>query len=90
MIIVTAEDFGYLSHTSMQWFDYARDWELKIAEGRFMPKPSLNWDWAYWYETYSDLILARTFLPVNEHAYSVVSDEFTGNWMILTDYSEAN
>jgi hypothetical protein len=89
-IQVTAKDFKYLASTSMQWFEYANDWRVKREEGRFNPKPHLNWEWAYWYETYSDLILARTFLQINEHAYFVIFDEVIEQWMILTDYSEVN
>ena len=73
-------DFEMLWDNSMKWRE--NDWEKQI--GRFDPKPSFLWKYAYWFDTYSALLLAQAFLKGK--ASGTYSDE-VGGWVILTNYA---
>ena len=77
---ITSDDFTSLFDTSMEW---GREWE--IQSDRFSPDVSYDWKRAYWYESYANLMIARTYLSQEGYECQMSSDE-TGGWVILTDY----
>jgi hypothetical protein len=76
---LTRIDFDNLWDNSMEW---GGEWE---AQGdRFNPHTSYGWKRAYWFDTYANLLLARTYLSDNNYEFQYTSDE-TGGWVLLTD-----
>jgi hypothetical protein len=83
---ITLNDFIRLSHTSMAWNEYGRDWKDQIKDDRFEPMPrSIDWKTAYWFDTYSACLLAKLFLDDMAYKYELFSDEWSGDWVIVTD-----
>jgi len=79
-IDMTAADFERLWVSSMKW--QGIDWEAQAD--RFDPTPKFNWEYAYWFDEYSALKMAESFLTANQ--FSIHSDE-SGGWVILTNYA---
>jgi hypothetical protein len=82
-MFITEEDFEMLSTIKMQWNGY--DWELQAD--RFIDGLSFDFEWAYWFDSRSDLILARTFLMQREIAFQESYDEAMEAFVIVTDYA---
>ena len=76
---LTRIDFDNLWDNSMEW---GGEWE--IQSDRFNPNISYGWKRAYWFDTYANLLLARTYLSDNNYEFQYTSDE-TGGWVLLTD-----
>lgn len=84
--MITVKDFHHLSHTSMGWKEYGRDWDNLAKEERFDPKPrSMDWHTAYWFEDYSAALLAKMYLMQEEIPYEMFSDEWSMDWVIVTN-----
>ena len=80
---LTPQDFEALSNTQMQWKGY--DWEKQ--SGRFTSPPNFDFKWGYWFDCYSALVLARTFLSNNGLAFQHFFDEETEEYVLITDYA---
>lgn len=79
---LTSEDFMHLHSTSMEWGNH---WK-KQAE-RFEPSvEQFNWRWAYWFESYTALLLAREFIEQDFWASETFFDMACGEWLLLTNY----
>jgi hypothetical protein len=83
---VTAKDFDALTDTIMGW--KGNDWEIQAD--RFTDKVSFDWAVCYWVESAANLILARTFLEDNDHAFQVSYDENMESYILLTNYDSYN
>jgi len=83
-INMSAEDFSYLYDTSMNWNSV--DWQ--VQDGRFDPMPDYRkFVRAYWFNSYSSLLLARSFVAAEGFEYSVHFDEAEDSgWVLLTDF----
>jgi len=79
---LTSEDFMYLHHTSMEWGSHWKNQAKRFEP----PAERILASWAYWFESYSALLLARQFL--NQHMFpsTIFFDTATQEWMLLTDY----
>jgi hypothetical protein len=79
---LTEKDFDMLTETVMAW--NGNDWHLQ--NHRFLDDVSYDWKVCYWVESVSNLILARTFLEQNDHAYELSFDEALESYVLLTNY----
>ena len=79
---LTCNDFMYLHHTSMEWGSH---WK-KQAKRFEPPAERIGFRWAYWFESYPAILLARDFLTENAFPSLVFFDTATQDWMLLTDY----
>ena len=81
-IEIDAEGFEHLWSNSMKW--QGVDWNKQAK--RFTPKP-LNFDWkfVYWFDKYTDLVIAEGFLKAIRAPFTRHSDE-QGGWIIVTDF----
>ena len=85
-MIINHKDFKRLSHTSMAWNEYGTGWSDHIKQDRFDPAPrSIGWKTAYWYSDYPSVFLAKTYLTQEKIGYEMFSDEWSGDWVIVTD-----
>ena len=79
---LTNEDFMHLHNTSMEW---GKHWK-KQAE-RFEPTATdFTWRWAYWFDSYPALLLAREFIEEEFWACEIFYDMGSEQWMFLTNY----
>jgi hypothetical protein len=83
---ITAKDFDALTDTIMGW--KGNDWEIQAD--RFTDKVSFDWAVCYWVDSPANLILARTFLEDNDHAFQVSYDENMESYILLTNYDSYN
>lgn len=108
IIRISREDFAHLaaeatalaSHRGVtQFADRFHD----QSRSDFVPPAELEqWRYAYWYDDYTSLILARSFLAAIGEPFLVTSDEYTevaetahglihhvhgADWVIFTDYA---
>jgi hypothetical protein len=83
---ITAKDFDALTDTIMGW--KGNDWEIQAH--RFTDQVSFDWAVCYWVETAANLILARTFLEDNDHAFEASYDENMESYILLTNYDSYN
>jgi hypothetical protein len=89
---VTGDDFERMTVQRSRWRD---KWRPEDDFGdRFFPVPynpaetvSYSWHCAYWYITWGDVVLARSFLEARKQPHQIISDEHEGQYVILTDYS---
>jgi hypothetical protein len=83
-IEMDATDFDHLWTTSMNWA--GTDWATQ--DGRFDPMPDYNkFQRAYWFESYSDLVMARSYLQTIGQASSTHFDDGEwAKWLLLTDF----
>lgn len=79
---LTEKDFDMLTETVMAW--KGNDWHLQ--NHRFLDDVSMEWAVCYWVESTVAMILARTFLEDNNHAYETSYDEAMDSFIILTNY----
>ena len=79
-------DFERLSTTSMEW--NAKIWADQVEEGRFAINHS-DWSYTYihWFDNYAAVIAAKNILREMDEDFKVVSDEVSGDWVILTSYT---
>jgi hypothetical protein len=83
-VFITEEDFEMLSSTKMQWSGY--DWELQAD--RFDNREiSFEFQWGYWFDSRTALILARNFLMQREIAFNESYDAAMESFVIVTDYA---
>ena len=81
-IEIDAEGFEYLWSNSMKW--QGIDW-YKQAD-RFTPEPeNFNWQFVYWFDKYTDLVIAEGFLNAINQDFTRHSDEVEG-WILLTNF----
>lgn len=81
-IEIDAEGFEYLWSNSMKW--QGIDW-YKQAD-RFTPTPeNFNWQYVYWFDKYTDLVIAEGFLNAINQDFTRHSDEVEG-WILLTNF----
>ena len=78
-------DFNLLCETKMQWA--GMQWEA-IA-GRFIDLDVNDYNhlWAYWFDSYAAVILARTFLSEQNIPFAHSFDEAQGQYVLVTDFS---
>ena len=82
-IEIDAEGFEYLWSNSMKW--QGIDWFKQAS--RFSPEPvNFDWKFVYWFDKYTDLVIAEGFLKAIRAPFSRHSDEVEG-WIILTDFT---
>jgi len=85
-IDMTAADFERLWINSMEWRGYGKDWEKQTE--RFEPNPSLNWTYAYWFDSAISLVMAKAFLLAANVEFSEHLDSWDDDsWVLLTDYA---
>jgi hypothetical protein len=82
-MFITEEDFEMLSSIKMQWSGY--DWELQAD--RFIDIIAFDFQWAYWFDSRVELILARNFLMQRQITFQESYDEATESFVIVTDYA---
>ena len=81
-IEIDAEGFEYLWSSAMHW--HGIDWFKQAS--RFTPEPvNFDWKFVYWFDKYTDLVLAEGFLKAIRAPFNRHSDEVEG-WIILTDF----
>ena len=83
---ITAKDFDLLTDTAMSW--KGNDWE--IQSHRFTNSVTFDWVAVYWFDSATNMILARTFLEQNGHAYQESYDENMTSFVLLTNYDAYN
>ena len=83
---ITAKDFNNLTDTVMGW--KGNDWELQAD--RFSNEPAFDWVVVCWYDSVISMIMARTFLEQNHHAFQESYDNNMGSWVLLTNYDSFN
>lgn len=89
---IDAHDFENLTANSGK-AGYQVDWapdRFRDPDGRLTPVATLRrWDYAYWFDGYASLILARSFLEAWGEGFLVASDEAAPDygWVIFTDYA---
>ena len=83
---ITAKDFDALTETIMGW--KGNDWEIQAD--RFTDTISFDWAVCYWVDSAANLILARTFLEDNDHAFQQSYDENMESYILLTNYDSYN
>jgi hypothetical protein len=77
---ITEKDFNRLWDTSMAW---GKDWQ--VQSDRFDADVSFDWKQAYWFDSYSQIVLARMFFIDENIPYQISADESFG-WVLLTDH----
>jgi hypothetical protein len=83
---LTLTDFDHLSHSKMAWREYGADWQKQNIEGRFDPEAkNMNYKTAYWYSNYPAVLLAKMYLEQEGIKYETFSDEWSSDWVIVTD-----
>lgn len=76
-------DFNLLCETKMQWAGY--EWE--VQKNRFtFDESEFSFKWAYWFDSYAAVILARTFLTEQNYKFAHSFDEAQGQYVLVTDY----
>jgi len=83
---ITANDFDLLTDTAMGW--KGNDWESQAD--RFTKSVSFDWVAVYWFDSITNMILARTFLEQNGHDYQESYDENMESFVLLTNYDSYN
>ena len=81
-IKINSNSFEHLWDNSMAWA--GTDWQAQAE--RFEPKPKYNWKYAYWFESYPALLIARAFLESQGKRHAIHSDE-AGGWVLLTNFA---
>jgi len=90
---ITTTDFENLTINSMNWKEYATDWQLQ--EGRFEDiayseafQPEVDYEFAraYWLQDYSSVMFAKAFLEAFDFTYRVYYDNADDTYMITTNY----
>lgn len=84
-LTVTELDFERLFTAQME-FAANKGWK---AEQEFRFDEGINWDYKYiyWFDRYSEALIAAEFLKITDHGYQISFDEGTENWVIVTDYA---
>lgn len=80
-------DFEQLTETSMQWSKST--WGKQVKEGRFEALyGDITYDHThiYWFESYANLLLAKSILAMLGQKYSVLLDDAMGQYAITTTY----
>jgi hypothetical protein len=83
---ITAKDFDSLTETIMGW--KGNGWEIQAD--RFTDKVSFDWAVCYWIDSVASMILARTFLEDNGHAFEQSYDENMESYILLSNYDSYN
>jgi len=79
---LTNEDFMHLHNTSMEWGEH---WKEQAE--RFEPTVTdFEWRWAYWFDSYPALLLARQALEQQDIPSRSFWDMASREWMLLTYY----
>jgi hypothetical protein len=78
------QDFERLTEVSMLF--HGSDWEAQ--EGRFTDG-DINYSHkvAYWFERYSDVVLAKALLKGMDEDYTVLFDSVMEQWIITSTYA---
>ena len=79
---LTNEDFNRLWDNSMTW---GKEWQVKGE--RFEPVVSYEWARAFWFYSYSSLLMARSYLNDSSYETQTTYDEGTDSWLLLTNYN---
>lgn len=80
---VTEKDFIHLWDTSMEWGEFWRE-----KSERFDPPISYHWKRAYWFYSYANLLVARSFLNEQGYETQTTFDDGVDSWLLLTDYNK--
>lgn len=83
---ITANDFDLLTDTAMGW--KGNGWEVQAD--RFNNSVTFDWVAAYWFDSVTNMILARTYLEQNGHDYQASYDENMESFVLLTNYDSYN
>ena len=83
-MIEVEKDFERLTQTSMLF--HGSDWEAQ--EDRFTDGViDYSHKVAYWFERYSDVVLAKALLKGMGEAYTVLFDSVMEQWIITSTYA---
>jgi hypothetical protein len=85
---LTKQDFERLAHTQMAWNQFGKDWKTQVSKGRFEPVPQAHWVMSYWFIDYPSLLLARTYLEQEGYGYECFSDEWSTDYVIVTNFDD--
>jgi hypothetical protein len=78
------KDFERLTETSMLF--HGSDWEAQ--EGRFIDgQIDYSHKVAYWFERYSDVVLAKALLKGMQQDFNVLYDSVMEQWIITSSYA---
>lgn len=101
-LVMDETDFDLLSVNAGDWADsWETVWSVRVSEASFEnytrgkeidTAPGAHWFRVYWFDTYTDVILAKSFLADQGHHSVEVLADLRGDsmeWMILTDYRSA-
>jgi hypothetical protein len=78
------QDFERLTETSMLF--QGSDWEAQ--EGRFTDGViNYSHKCVYWFERYSDVVLAKALLKGMQEEYTVLYDSVMEQWIITSTYA---
>ena len=83
---ITANDFDLLTDTAMGW--KGNGWEVQAD--RFTNSVTFDWAAAYWFDSVTNMILARTYLEQNGHDYQASYDENMESFVLLSNYDSYN
>ena len=90
-VVMNADDFERLAHTSMEWASNTGDWQDLVNHGQFEGDPAPHWKWAHFVGPgYAAVVLARSFLLGHGYDCQIVwrmaDDPNWVGWVVLTDY----
>jgi len=89
LIHMDAQDFERLSSCRMEFDQH--DWYRQVKDGRFEDVNAIcngaNMGWIYWYENYTEFILAKSYLKSLGCDFKYSYDNATDSMVILTDYT---
>lgn len=80
---ITELDFEQLHSTSMRW---GNDWCQHKDRFRCFKPINYAFRWAYWFDDYPALMIARQFLENINSEYQEMYDEAMDQYLIVTNY----
>jgi hypothetical protein len=80
-LTLNAKGFESLWDNSMKWA--GNNWQ--VQETRFEPKPTYKWRYAYFFESYTALVMAQAYLKSTGYK-SAVHEDLAGGWVLLSNY----
>ena len=83
-IELTEYDFDRLHNTAAEWASHKQVFQKQ--SNRFDPEPSLDWQMAYWVDSYTEALLCQAFLSSKDHESQTVWDEGMMEYAVLTNY----
>ena len=81
-LYLNAVYFEHLWDNSMAW--QGTDWAAQ--DGRFEPMPDYSMKWAYFFEEFTNALIALSYLEASGEAATLHSDE-VGGWLIVSNFA---